>query len=132
MKTRTKATLGAAAAATGAALAAAYYLYGSEDAAKHRRQLKKWARDAEREIVQAARKAKNKVLTDRNVRALITEAAHRYRMTKDLDPKDVRDFVARMQSRWYAVREALEEEGTKGKRAKRGRQRRVRTAKKSR
>src|SRR5262245_30141297 len=103
MRTQTKAALGAA---TGAALAAAYYFYGSENDADNRKVAKQWAHKAEREIVQAARKMKDKALTDRNVRALITEAAHRYRATKNLDPKEVRDFVAGMQERWRTVREA--------------------------
>jgi hypothetical protein len=120
MDTKSKATLGAA-AATGAALAAAYYLYGSDKAAEHRRQVKKWAQSAEREILQAARKAKNKALTDKNISAFITEAAHRYKMTKDLDPKEVRDFVAEMHNRWRSVRKALTKT-TAAKKTTRGRQ----------
>jgi hypothetical protein len=123
MKTSTKTTLGAA-AATGAALAGAYYLYGSENAASHRRKVKAWAKSAEREIVSNAKKLKNKALTDRNVRALITEAARRYEMTKDLDPKEVREFIASMQKRWNGARKMLVSS------AKKGTQRRPRSKKK--
>jgi hypothetical protein len=126
MRTKTKATLGAA-AATGAALAAAYYLYGSEKAAEHRREVKKWAHAAEREILQTARKAKNKALTDQNIRAFITEIAHRYKETRDIDPKEVRDFIADMQGKWHAVRKALAE--STGKKTPRGRQRKPRSTK---
>ncbi len=113
MKTSTKTTIGAA-AATGAALATAYYLYGSEDAAAHRRKVKSWAKSAEKEIVSGAKKLKTKALTDKNVRALITEAARRYEMTKDLDPKEVREFVASMQKRWRGARKMLVSSAKKG------------------
>jgi hypothetical protein len=125
MRTKTKATLGAA-AATGAALAAAYYLYGSDKASEHRRQVKKWAQSAEREIVQAARKAKDKALSDRNIRTLITEAAHRYRMTKHIDPKEVRDFIADMQGKWHSVQKALGGTPVAKKKVPRARQRKPR------
>ncbi|MFZ2886635.1 MAG: hypothetical protein WA021_02320 [Minisyncoccia bacterium] len=125
MKTTTKATLGAA-AATGAAMAAAYYLYGSENATEHRRKLKQWAHNAEREIIREAKKLKNKALTDQNVRALITEAAARYKLTKELDSKEVRDFIAGMQKRWTAVRKTLTSVGVK---PARGKQRKVRATK---
>lgn len=129
MKKKTKTALGvaSAAAATGAALASAYYYYGSEKAAQHRRQLKSWAKQAEKDIVREAKKIKDKALTDRNVQALIAEAARRYKMTKDLDEADVRAFVAAMQKRWQAVRQTFKEESQKARKrssSARGKQRR--------
>lgn len=94
--------VGAAAgvAATGAALAGAYYLYGSENATKHRRDLKAWSNKAEREIVREAKKFKAKTLTDANINAIIGTVAKQYESTKNLDASDVRDFVATMKTRW--------------------------------
>jgi len=98
--------VGAAAgvAATGAALAGAYYLYGSENATKHRRDLKAWTNKAEREIVREAKKFKATTLTDANINAIISTVAKQYEATKNLDASDVRDFIATMKSRWQDVK----------------------------
>lgn len=106
MKKTTKRMVGAAAgfAATGAALAGAYYLYGSENAAKHRRDLKAWSNKAEREIVREAKKFKEKALTDSNINTIINTVAKQYEATKDLEASDVRDFVSTMKSRWQAAK----------------------------
>lgn len=117
MKHRTTSLLGAA-AATGAALAGAYYFYGSDRAEKHRRELRDWANRAEKEIVSEARKLKKKALTDENIQAIITEVAKRYESTKNLDSDDVRDFVARMQSNWKAVKKSFTEQSGEAKRGK--------------
>lgn len=103
MKKNTKRMVGAAAgvAATGAALAGAYYLYGSENGTKHRRDLKTWSNKAEREIVREAKKFKAKALTDANIDAIIGTVAKQYEATKNLDARDVRDFVATMKTRWH-------------------------------
>lgn len=107
MKKTTKGMVGAAAgvAATGAALAA-YYLYGSEHAAKHRRDLKAWSNKAERDIVREAKKFKEKALTDANINTIITTVARQYEATKDLDASDVRDFVSTMKSRWQSAKKS--------------------------
>lgn len=137
MKAQTKKVLGAAAgaAATGAALAGAYYYYGSDKAAAHRRELKSWAKKAEKEIVHSARKVKDQALSDTYVRALITEAARRYQLTKDLDEQDVRDFIGAMQRRWQEVRKAFADDAKgarkKASKAVKGKQRRPRTKKTS-
>src|SRR5688572_19598778 len=102
MKQSTKkaaAALGAA-GATMAAAAGAYYLYGSEKASAHRRKVGAWMRRAEREIVHEAKRLKNAAYTDQNIRRVIGEVAKRYEMAKDLDPKDVKQFVAAVQKSW--------------------------------
>lgn len=120
-KTTKMAGIAAGAAATGAALAGAYYLYGSENAEKHRRDLKAWANKAEREIVREARRLKQKTLTDKNLNAIISGVAKQYEVTKDLDADDVREFVATMKERWQAAKKTA---------VKRGRQRKPAAKKK--
>ncbi len=98
MKKTSKVALGAAGvAATGAALAAAYYLYGSEDAKEHRKKLAAWAKTAEKEILKKAKELKNAAMTDETIKGVIAEVARRYEMTKKIDPKDIREFVGSMQ-----------------------------------
>jgi hypothetical protein len=106
MQKTTQKMLGAAvgAAATGAAIAGAYYFYGSEKASKHRKDLKSWANKAEREIVREAKRFKSKALTDKNINAIIGTVAKQYETTKDLDAADVREFVAAMKERWSEAR----------------------------
>lgn len=109
MNQSSRKTLGlvGAAAATGAALAGAYYYYGSENAERHRRQLREWANKAERDIVSEAKKLKKHALTNQNISAIITEVARRYEKTKDLNPEDVREFISRMQGNWHSVKKAF-------------------------
>lgn len=107
MKKATKQTLGAA-AATGAALAGAYYLlYGSKDAAKNRKKVAAWAAKAEKEIVAQAKKVKAAAMSDKAVQSIIAEVARRYETTKNLDPKDVRAFTASMQKSWKDARKSF-------------------------
>lgn len=83
-----------------AAAAGAYYLYGSEKAAAHRRKVGAWMRRAEREIVHEAKRLKSAAYTDQNIRRVIDEVAKRYETARDLDPKDVREFVSAVQKSW--------------------------------
>ena len=69
MKKAAQATLGAA--LTMGALASAYYLYGSKNASKHRKQVAKWADKAEKEVVSQAKKMKDAALTDANMKMVI-------------------------------------------------------------
>lgn len=102
MKESTKKTAAAlgAAGATMAAAAGAYYLYGSEKASAHRRKVGAWMRRAEREIVHEAKRLKSAAYTDGNIRRVIDEVAKRYETARDLDPKDVREFVSAVQKSW--------------------------------
>ena len=120
MNQSSRKTLGlvGAAAATGAALAGAYYYYGSENAERHRKQLREWANKAERDIVGEAKKLKKHALTNQNISAIITEVARRYEKTKDLNPEDVREFIARMQGNWQTVKKAFTTEAKRGKQRK--------------
>lgn len=96
MKNATKATVGAA-VATGAAAAAAYYLYGTENAKQHRKELATWAKKAEQEIVREAKKIKNTALTDAAIGGVIAEVARRYGAAKNIDEKDVKAFMSSVQ-----------------------------------
>lgn len=102
MKQTTKKTAAAlgAAGATMAAAAGAYYLYGSEKASAHRRKVGAWMRRAEREIVHEAKRLKSAAYTDQNIRRVIDEVAKRYETARELDPKDVREFVSAVQKSW--------------------------------
>lgn len=83
-----------------AAAAGAYYLYGSEKASAHRRKVGAWMRRAEREIVHEAKRLKSAAYTDQNIRRVIDEVAKRYETARDLDPKDVKEFVSAVQRSW--------------------------------
>lgn len=102
MKQSTKKTAAAlgAAGATMAAAAGAYYLYGSEKASVHRRKVGAWMRRAEREIVHEAKRLKSAAYTDQNIKRVISEVAKRYEAARDLDPKDVKQFISAVQKSW--------------------------------
>lgn len=105
-KIKTAAALGVA-GATMAAAAGAYYLYGSEKASQHRRKAGAWMRRAEREIVHEAKRLKDKAYTDENVKRVIKEVAKRYEMARDIDPKDVQQFVSAVQKSWQDAGKAV-------------------------
>ena len=106
MKNTKKVALGAV-GATMAAAAGAYYLYGSKKAAAHRRTAGAWMRRAEREIVHEAKRLKSKAYTDQNIKRVITEVAKRYKMARDIDPKDITDFVSAVQKTWNDAHTAV-------------------------
>lgn len=89
-----------AAGATMAAAAGAYYLYGSEKASAHRRTVGAWMRRAEREIVHEAKRLKSAAYSDQNIRRVINQVAKRYEAARELDPHDVKQFVAAVQKSW--------------------------------
>lgn len=117
MKESTKKTAAivGAAGATMAAAAGAYYLYGSKNAAQHRRKAKAWMRKAEREIVHEAKKLKNKTFTEANIRRVIDEVAKRYEAAKDIEPEDVRQFVAAVQKSWSSAGNTVKGRSSKGR-----------------
>ena len=108
MKKAAKATIGAA--LTMGAAAGAYYLYGSKNAAKHRKTVGLWADKAEREIVANAKKMKDAALTDANMKMVIAQVAKRYEAAKDIDPSDVRAFIATAQKSWKEATAALKKQ----------------------
>lgn len=117
------------AAATMAAAAGAYYLYGSKDAAKNRRAVSTWMRRAEREIVHEAKKLKNAAFTEDNYRRVISGVAQRYQQLQNVDPADVQKFVSAVQKSWRqageAVKSRAEHTPTTLRRVKKGAQRAV-------
>jgi len=130
MKETTKkiaATLGAA-GATMAGAAGAYYLYGSEDAAKNRRKVGAWMRRAEREIVHEAKRLKGTAFTQENANRIIAAVARRYKMARGLDPQDVQRFVAAVQKSWHDAGKTVKE---RAKEARQTSPARARKAKKS-
>lgn len=109
MKKTTK-TAGVAAVATAATMAAAagaYYLYGGEKASAHRRKVGAWMRRAEREIVHEAKRLKDKAYTDQNIKRVIGEVTRRYEAARDLDPKDVKQFISAVRKSWKDAGKAV-------------------------
>ncbi len=99
---KTLATLGGV-GTTMTALAGLYYLYGSDRAAQHRKDVSKWMHAAEREIIKEARRLKGLTYTDENIRRLIDAVAKKYEGARNLEPQDVRAFVSAMQENWQQL-----------------------------
>ncbi len=57
-------------------------------------------RRAEREIVYEAKRLKSAAYTDANIRRVINGVAKRYESARDLDPQDVKQFVAAVRKSW--------------------------------
>lgn len=106
MKKNEKTALGIV-GATMAAAAGAYYLYGSEKAASHRRTASAWMKRAEKEIIAEAKRLKNKAYTDEHIQRVIREVAKRYTIAKNIDPEDVAAFVAMAQKGWKDAGKAV-------------------------
>lgn len=93
---KTLATLGGV-GTTLAAIAAVYYLYGSDRAVQHRKDVRKWVNAAEREIIKEARRLISIAYTDENIRRVIDAVAKKYEGARSLEPQDVKAFVRAMQ-----------------------------------
>lgn len=100
-KNNKKKIIAGAALTAAAAAGAAYWLYGSKDAAKHRKMVKEWSVKAQKEVIGAAKKLKNldkKAYTD-----LVNKAMKRYSNIKGVTAKDLAVLGRDLKAAWNKV-----------------------------
>jgi len=92
--------LGAAAVAA----AGAYFLYGSKNAAKNRKEVKSWALKAKAEVLEKLEDAQE--MSQKEYEALIKSVAGAYSTAKNASKKDIAEFSKEMKDHWVAIEKA--------------------------
>ena len=103
--TEQKIGMGVGLTAAAVAAAGAYFLYGSEKAAKNRKVVKSWALKAKAEVLEKLEDAKE--MTSEEYEELIAAVAGTYAGVKGATKKDLKDFAAEMQDHWKALEKSV-------------------------
>ena len=84
--------------AAAAAVAGAYFLYGSKDAAKNRAAVKSWALKAKAEVLEGIEKTKE--MTQDEYEALVDTVTATYAAAKSASRTDLATFKKEMKEQW--------------------------------
>jgi len=87
--------------AAAVAAAGAYFLYGSNNATKNRKQVKSWALKAKAEVLEKLEDAK--AMTTAEYEELIATVAGTYATAKGATKKDLKEFATEMQDHWKQI-----------------------------
>ena len=98
--------IGVGLAALAAAAAGTYFLYGSKNAGKNRKQVKAWTLKAKGEVLERLENLKS--VDEEIYRKIVKEVAARYQALKNLDTKDVLAFAAELNSHWKEIAKKVE------------------------
>ncbi len=96
------AEIGAGLAAVGAALAAGYYFYVSDNAKKNRKMVADWAVDLKGDVLAKAKTLKSN-LNKESLMDAIDEVAQTYYTAKNINKKDVGNAVKELKDNWSKV-----------------------------
>ncbi|MFZ2038402.1 MAG: hypothetical protein WAV11_00470 [Minisyncoccia bacterium] len=99
-----KVALGLAVLAAGAA--GAYFLYGTKEGAKMKKQIKGWTVKMKGEILHKMESMKD--VSEVNYHKLIDEAQKKYRGVKSIDPRELDKLVAELKSHWKNIKKEFE------------------------
>jgi 6-phosphogluconolactonase (cycloisomerase 2 family) len=92
--------LGAAAVAA----AGAFFLYGSKNAAKNRKQVKSWALKAKADVLEKLEDAQE--MTEKEYADLIKSVSGAYAGAKNASKKDILEFSKEMKDHWKQIEKA--------------------------
>ena len=101
LSTEQKVAAGVGLTAAAVAAAGAYFLYGSEKAAKNRKTVKSWALRAKAEVLEKLEDAKE--MTADEYEELIAVVAGTYAGVKGATKKDLKEFAGEMQDHWKVI-----------------------------
>jgi hypothetical protein len=97
-----KVGLGAAGAALAAAAAAgAYFFYGSEHAAKNRKQMRSWMVKAKGEVMEQLENLGD--VTQSGYDTAVAEVMDKYKKLKNIDPKELAVLTLELKKGWQNV-----------------------------
>ncbi len=100
-----KIAVGASLVAIAAAAAGTYFLYGSKNAAKNRKQVKAWSLKAKGEILE---KLENMQEVNEGVyHKVVNEVSSKYAKLKKIDAGDIADFTDELKSHWKKIAKEL-------------------------
>jgi hypothetical protein len=86
------------------AAAGAFFLYGSKNAAKNRKQVKSWALKAKAEVLEKLEDASE--MTQAEYDQLIKSVSGAYSSAKNASKKDIKEFAMEMGQHWKEIEKA--------------------------
>jgi hypothetical protein len=101
ISTNQKIGMGVGLTAAAVAAAGAYFLYGSDNASKNRKQVKSWALKAKAEVLEKLEDAKQ--MTTEEYEQVIAAVAGTYASAKGATKKDLKEFATEMQDHWKQI-----------------------------
>lgn len=101
ISTEQKIAAGVGLTAAAVAAAGAYFLYGSDKAAKNRKTVKSWALRAKAEVLEKLEDAKE--MSADEYEELIAAVAGTYAGVKGASKKDIKEFAGEMQDHWKSI-----------------------------
>lgn len=100
-----KISIGVGLTATAVAAAGAYFLYGSEKAAKNRKKVKSWMLKAKAEVLEKLEDAKE--MTQEEYEEVINAVAGTYSDLKSATKVDVKSFKEEMKDYWNGIEKSV-------------------------
>jgi L-lysine 2,3-aminomutase len=97
---------GAGLATLAAAAAGAFFLYGTKEGAKRRKQIRGWAIKMKGEVVEKMEQMKD--VTEEKYREAVDGVAKRYQNVKSIDPTEVSAMVADLKNHWKNIKRQIE------------------------
>lgn len=105
------AIVGGLAAVTAAAVGA-YYLYGHEDAKKHRAKVKGWMLKAKGEVLEQLEGAQE--VTESAYMGAVDAVMKKYNELKNIDPAELEAFIGEMKDHWNGIRTTIAKASARG------------------
>ena len=110
--------LGAGIGAFVAGAAGAYFLYGTKEGAKRRKQVKGWAVRMKGDVMKRLERLKE--VNEETYNKVIDEVASQYKKVKSIDPEDVNALVNDMKRYWKNISKELHAPAKKKSTSKKG------------
>lgn len=92
-----------------AAAVGAYYLYGSDDAKKHRAKVKSWMLKAKGEVIEELEKVAD--VTEAGYLSAVDMVARKYNDLKQIDPVELEAFIVDMKDHWDGIKTTVGKAG---------------------
>jgi hypothetical protein len=115
MSSAQKLGIGVGLTAAAVAAAGAYFLYGSDDAAKNRKKVKSWMLKAKAEVLEKLEDAKE--MTQEEYEELIGNVAGAYAGLKNASKVDIKEFKNEMLEHWHAIEKSAKPKKKAAKKA---------------
>ncbi|KKP42413.1 MAG: hypothetical protein UR31_C0015G0013 [Parcubacteria group bacterium GW2011_GWA2_33_14] len=96
-----KIAVGAGIVAIAAAAAGTYFLYGSKNAKKNRKQVKAWSLKAKGEILEQLENLSE--ISKPVYHKIVQEVTDKYKAIKNLDKKDLDEFTKELKGHWEDI-----------------------------
>jgi hypothetical protein len=97
--------IGVGVTALAAAIAGTYFMYGSKNAAKNRRQVKSWMLKAKGEVMEKIENLSD--LSEEMYQKIVQEEANKYGALKNIEKNEVSEFVEELKSHWKDIAHEL-------------------------